>query len=258
MGRGTESYCNMTVRIKNWRKFQHFKNRRPPWIKLYRDLLDDPYWHDLRGDTAKHLVMLWLIASEDHDREGKLPEPRALAFMLRIDENQVPKLLRALDHWIYQDDVSPISERCHDDAPESEESRDRVEGETEKKTGKILLPDDWRPSVAHYELAKKKGLPMEAVDEAADEMRSWSLGNGERRTNWDWVFNNWLRRIADRRKNGFGRRGTLQDDSRSASRAAGRLAEQAERGEFGFGPRPGLLPAANGDNVVLLPKGRDA
>ena len=54
------------MRIKNWERFQHFKDRRPPWIKLYRELLDDPDWHDLAGDDAKFLVMLWLIASGDH------------------------------------------------------------------------------------------------------------------------------------------------------------------------------------------------
>ena len=29
------------MRIKNWNRFQHFKDRKPPWIKLYRDILDD-------------------------------------------------------------------------------------------------------------------------------------------------------------------------------------------------------------------------
>jgi hypothetical protein len=31
----------MTYRVKDWTKFQHFKDRRPPWIKLYRDILDN-------------------------------------------------------------------------------------------------------------------------------------------------------------------------------------------------------------------------
>jgi hypothetical protein len=55
----------MAARVKNWKKFQHFKDRSPPWIKLYRDLLDDPDWHELSGDEAKALVMIWLVASEN-------------------------------------------------------------------------------------------------------------------------------------------------------------------------------------------------
>lgn len=47
----------------------------------------------------------------------------------------------------------------------------------------------------------------------------------------------------------------LQDDSKSISRAADKLAEAARRGEFSFGPRPSLLPSADESSVRLLPKG---
>src|SRR6476620_7920919 len=110
----------------------------------------------------------------------------------------------------------------------------------ERKTGKILLPDDWSISDSHFELGNKLGLTKAEIEEAAHEMRSWSLGNGERRANWDFVFNNWLRRNAKRKSNGFRGSRAFQDDSRSASKAAGRHIEKAKRGEFTFGPRPGL------------------
>lgn len=29
------------LRVKNWEKFQHYKDRRPPWIKFHVELLDD-------------------------------------------------------------------------------------------------------------------------------------------------------------------------------------------------------------------------
>ena len=35
------------LRIKNWAEFQHYRTRRPPWIKLHRGLLDDYAWHCL-------------------------------------------------------------------------------------------------------------------------------------------------------------------------------------------------------------------
>src|SRR5262245_17198502 len=239
------------ARIKHWRKFQHFKNRRPPWIKLYRDLLDDPEWHELDSAAATFLVALWLLASEDEEQDGRLPDLKTIAFRLRLTEKEAKQRLSQVSGWFEQADITKRSPRYQDGPPETETES---ESESEKKTGKILLPDDWKPSASHYELAKKKGLPTEAVDEAADEMRSWSLGNDERRANWDFVFNNWLRRNADRRKNGFGRHGALQDDSRSASRAAAELAEKAKRGEFTFGPRPGLSLEPSGATVRLLPK----
>lgn len=55
--------------------------------------------------------------------------------------------------------------------------------------------------------------------------------------------------------NGFGGSRSLQDDSRSAGAAAGRLAAAAERGELTFAPLPSLLPRENENDVRLLPKG---
>ena len=108
------------MKIKNWSKFQHFKDRRPPWVKLYRDLLDDPDWHELDAEAAKILVSLWLLASEDEDQEGKLPDAKRIAFRLRIPVNKVNQALTKLEHWLYHDDINEISERYQLDAPETE------------------------------------------------------------------------------------------------------------------------------------------
>jgi hypothetical protein len=35
------------LRVKNWAEFQHYRHRRPPWIKLHHGLLDDFAWHRL-------------------------------------------------------------------------------------------------------------------------------------------------------------------------------------------------------------------
>jgi hypothetical protein len=125
-----------------------------------------------------------------------------------------------------------------------------------EKSGDILLPDSWIANEDHYELGFKLGLDTLTIKEEVAVMRSWSLGNGEKRRNWDHVFNNWLKRKAKEKINGHGGPRPLQDDSKSISRAAGRLAEAARRGEFGFGPIPSLLPRKDDDPVLLLPKGR--
>jgi hypothetical protein len=138
--------------VKNWSKFQHFKNRRPPWIKLYRDLLEDVDWHELTGDTAKVLVSLWLIASE---RNGELPSLRALAFRLHLTEAAVAKHLATLKHWLRQDDDNMMTSGCQGDTPEREGER---EIETEKiprasKSRSFALPDwltslpEWKPDL---------------------------------------------------------------------------------------------------------------
>ena len=114
------------IRIRNWAKFQHYKYRNPPWIKLYRELLNDPDWFELSGDTAKGLIGLWLIASEG---DGVLPDSRTLAFRLHISENRLIALLSDCSKWL-EDDASMMLASCkHDAIPEY---RDRVQSTEEE------------------------------------------------------------------------------------------------------------------------------
>ena len=127
------------MKIRNWSKFQHFKDRKPPWVKLYRDVLDDMEWYELDPLASKVLVMCWLIASED---EGRLPNTKTLAFRLRMTEKQTLDCLNKLSHWLEQDDISVISEQYQTDSLETER-----ETETKKETKSdtaIVLPD-WMP-----------------------------------------------------------------------------------------------------------------
>lgn len=147
------------MRIKNWTKFQHFKDRRPPWVKLYRDILDDLEWHELDPLAAKVLVMLWLIASEN---DGRIPDNKTLAFRLRLTELKTKEIIIKLSHWLEQDDINAISEQYQCDRPERE-----TETETKKETKReiatiVACPpdvdqqiwDDWK------QLRKAKKAPV--------------------------------------------------------------------------------------------------
>ena len=112
------------MRIKDWDQFQHFKDRNPIWIKLYRTLLDDIEWHNLSGDDAKALVMIWLLASE---KKGELPEVKELAFRLRITETKAKQTVTKLSHWLILSDDVLISDVNQDDALEKRRERDREE-----------------------------------------------------------------------------------------------------------------------------------
>lgn len=116
------------MQVKDWPQFQHFKDRRPPWIKLYRDLLDDPNYHALPNESAKYLPLIWLVASNDKTKSGLLPPPNELAFILRLTEAKTEAILESLSHYLVQGDISVISGGCQDDAPEGE-----GEGETKKE-----------------------------------------------------------------------------------------------------------------------------
>ena len=118
------------LKIKNWEKHQHFKDRRPPWIKLYRDILDDIQWHELDPLAAKTLVSLWLIASEG---DGSLPDVKTLAFRLRISEKIMESTLTKLKHWLEQDDIKVISDGYQAVPLETETETYKQERETEKE-----------------------------------------------------------------------------------------------------------------------------
>ena len=58
------------LRVKNWDKFQHYKKRSPPWIKLHRDLLSDYEYSKLSDASRSHLIGIWLLAA---GRDGTVP-----------------------------------------------------------------------------------------------------------------------------------------------------------------------------------------
>lgn len=83
----------MATRVKNWEKLQHYKERKPAWVKLYRDLIDDRDFYALDGEAAKLLILIWLLASET---DGWLPEPEEIAWRLRVEKSGVINNLATL------------------------------------------------------------------------------------------------------------------------------------------------------------------
>ena len=181
------------MRVKNWAKFQHFKDRSPPWIKFYRDLLDDLEWHELPPASAKALVMIWLIASES---KGEMPDNKTLAFRLRMTETQTKTIVSGLSHWLEQDDIAPISTGHQDDGLEGERETEKErekERETERprKRGAHTLPDDYKITDEMRAWAKAGGYDQ--IEASLDYLRDWALSNGRAKTNWDAALRNCIK-----------------------------------------------------------------
>jgi hypothetical protein len=162
------------MKIKNWSKFQHFKDRKPPWVKLYRDLLDDLEWHELDPVAAKVLTMLWLIASED---DGNIPELKTLSFRLRLPLKTTKDCITKLSHWLDQDDINVISNGYQLDSLERETEK---ETEREKdKEGKApfgVSNEVWNDFVKHRKAIKT--LVTENVINSIDkeaQKAGWTL-----------------------------------------------------------------------------------
>jgi hypothetical protein len=117
------------LQVKNWARFQHYKHRKPPWIRLYRDLLDSRDFHSLPLASRALAPMIWLLASDTV--EGRIEYvPEQIAFRLRTS---VPELQEALKPLIDNGFVSfaskVIATRLQRAIPEGETER---ESETEK------------------------------------------------------------------------------------------------------------------------------
>ena len=121
-------------RPRNWAKFQHYKDRRPPWIKLHRSLLRDHDFHKLTITQRYHLTMLWLLYA---DIARALPwDPGWIAGQLNDNPATIGKTLAALKD-------KEFIELCDKDAsivlakrlqPASAETETESETETEKES----------------------------------------------------------------------------------------------------------------------------
>ena len=59
--------------VKSWDRFQHYRDRNPPWVKLHKQFLDDFDFHSLPVASRALAPMLWLLASEhDHPKGGAI------------------------------------------------------------------------------------------------------------------------------------------------------------------------------------------
>lgn len=123
----------MQIAPKNWREFQHYKDRSPPWIRLHRKLLDNRDWHGLPVGSRALAPMLWLLASESVD--GVIDADYGnLAFRLRTTEKEVASaLLPLLERGFFETlpDASNTLAECKLNAvPETEAEREAdTEGE---------------------------------------------------------------------------------------------------------------------------------
>jgi hypothetical protein len=82
------------ARVRNWDKFQHYKKRRPPWVKFYVDLLDDEELQAMPIESRLIYCLLLLVAAQ---KDNRFPvNPVWLAEELALPLAQVRKGLPPL------------------------------------------------------------------------------------------------------------------------------------------------------------------
>lgn len=127
------------IEVKNFKKLQHYRERRPPWIKLYGALFDDFEFTELSDASKLLLIGLGILASRT---ENRIPnKPKWIRSCLHLSEKcDLAPLLKAGFIFIRSGNASTpesaaLTERKQNLLPETEretekrESRDREERE---------------------------------------------------------------------------------------------------------------------------------
>lgn len=141
----------MNYVVKNWRAFQHYTGRTPPWIKLQRSILDDRDYQCLPLASKALAPMLWLLASESED--GQIDcDPDNLAWRLRWAIKDIKDGLTPLIKQGFLIPASGALAECLQDA--CRETEGEGEGERESMSGK---PDPDIPK-------KLNGKKAEAIE----------------------------------------------------------------------------------------------
>lgn len=163
--------------VKNFEKHQHYKDRRPPWIKLHRTLLDDCAFLRLHAASRALAPLLWLLASEENNGIVK-GDAKEIAFRLRLDEKEVAEGIKGLisiDYISCYQDASSTLADCKQEA--------RVETETETEAEKERETDIYPPAPTGELFASSD--PTEKTPELHPTMkRLGALYNRRHTTPW--------------------------------------------------------------------------
>ena len=187
------------LHIRNWERFQQYKDREPRWIKLYRSLNRNYEWCQLSDKARSQLVGLWLLAAE-------------LGNQIPLDEPWIMQQISGKGQLSLNELVTNgfvvVSKNVHDCTDVySEKSREETEksrGETEKRRVEgEKRPRFTPPTVAEVEdYRREKNLhrldPADFVDLYAS--KGWMVGSNKMKC-WKAAACRWDRREGEKKVN---------------------------------------------------------
>ena len=144
------------IKVKDWDKFQHYKKRSPPWIKLHTQLLDNDEFEKLPDESKAHLILLWLLNARKGN--GKIA----------ADEKRLTKKLSTkkkvkLQPLIEQGFIEMIASCKQSDSKvlDSDRGETEREAETEEKAKKQFTS----PTIEQInQYCKEKNIYIDAAD----------------------------------------------------------------------------------------------
>lgn len=168
--------------IKNYKEYQHYKHRNPPWIKLHLSILDDPDFLALSDASKWHYIGLILLASR-HENAIK-PDMNYIKGRLGLTEKLSLSARFLKDHVL-----APNASVLHTNADsETETEKSRVESKPSASASAFL---EWVE-----ELKKNAAYSHINFEAELGKMDAWlSLPRNKGRQKTKRFVLNWLNKI---------------------------------------------------------------
>lgn len=164
------------IRIREWDKYQHYRDRNPPWVKLYRELLSSQSWVVL-DDASRVLLVASILLAAEH--ANKIPNNPAY-IQRRCFLHQRPDFSKLIEigflEVIEEEDSSldaskllasrsqPASNVLQNAIPETETETETYTQETEKEVTNHYIRggNGKRNRTAQHERWNDNGVSIEA------------------------------------------------------------------------------------------------
>jgi hypothetical protein len=139
------------LEIRNWSRYQHYKDRRPPWVKLHVDVLTDEKLTALDVPTRLLALLLLAVAA---NRDNKIPhDARWLAVETNMPASQVKRALATLLATRYLVECKSASNGA---SPSRAPARSQeAEAEAETASGSPSTASHFRPPTAEIQQARE-------------------------------------------------------------------------------------------------------
>lgn len=181
----------MILTPKNWKSFQHYKERTPSWIKLHKGLMTDFEFVRLPVASRALAPMLWLLASEYE--EGAINASiEKIAFRVHMSVEDLRAALNPLIDAGFFDASEVLAQPLAERLPKEEDIGKRTSEERENKSRAATPSNEdfenfkkeypkragnygWKAAERKYLALVKTGVSPQAIQTAvrrhAEEMR---------------------------------------------------------------------------------------
>ncbi len=192
----------MYIKINNWSSYQSYKDRKPPWIRFHKSMLDNYEFHIMTSNARALLPMLWLLASEDDDPASGLIKDshKKIAFRLRcteeelisgIAECQENNFLEVIDQQENQTEKPLENQGCNETVTKplqngNETVTPETETETETETERTIVENKFeefwikygkignkQPANKSYNKQIKKGVTHDEIIDGLERYQNY-------------------------------------------------------------------------------------